>query len=36
VISFDHTSRPSLGRSQTIIGELPEYKMPKILVTWAG
>jgi hypothetical protein len=33
VTSFDHISRPSLGSSQTIIGELQEHKMPKILVT---
>jgi hypothetical protein len=30
---FDHISRPSSGSSQTIIGELQEHKMPKILVS---
>lgn len=33
MISFDHNSRPSLGSPQTIIGELQEHKMTKILVT---
>jgi hypothetical protein len=32
VTNFDHISLPSLGSSQTIIGELQEHKMPKILV----
>jgi len=33
VTNFSHISRPSLGSSQTIIGEIQEHNIQKILVT---